>query len=116
MARSTPEAVKAILDAMDWLGLAYDEGPYYQMQRMDRYRAVIADMLDRGLAYRCWMSTAELDELRAAQMAAGEKPRYDGRWRPENARANGLVPPEGVAPVVRFRNPDDGVVAWDDRV
>ena len=63
VARSTPEAVKAILDAMDWLGLAYDEGPYYQMQRMDRYRAVIADMLDRGLAYRCWMTTAELDAL-----------------------------------------------------
>ena len=116
VARSTPAAVKAILDAMEWLGLAYDEGPYYQMQRMDRYRAVIADMLERGLAYRCYMPTTELDALRAVQMAAGHKPRYDGRWRPENARANGLVPPEGVAPVVRFRNPDDGVVAWDDRV
>ena len=116
VARSTPEAVRAILDAMAWLGLDYDEGPYYQMQRMDRYREVIADMLARGLAYRCWMSTAELDELRSRQMAAGEKPRYDGRWRPENVAARGLVPPEGVAPVVRFRNPDGGVVAWDDRV
>ena len=116
VARSTPAAVNAILDAMDWLGLAYDEGPYYQMQRMDRYRAVIADMLGRGLAYRCYMPASELDELRAAQMAAGEKPRYDGRWRPENARGNGLVPPEGVAPVIRFRNPDEGMVAWDDRV
>ena len=116
VARSTPEAVRAILDAMAWLGLAYDEGPYFQMERMDRYRAVIADMVERGLAYRCWMSTAELDELRAGQMAAGAKPRYDGRWRPENVRARGLVPPAGVTPVIRFRNPDEGAVAWDDRV
>jgi len=112
--RSTPEAVKAILDAMAWLGLDYDEGPYYQMQRMDRYRAVVADMVARGLAYHCYMQPAELDALRAAQMARGEKPRYDGRWRPENAA--GLRPPPGVAPVVRFRNPQDGSVAWDDRV
>jgi len=116
VARSTPEAVQAILDAMAWLGLRYDEGPHYQMRRMDRYRAVIAEMLERGLAYRCWMSTGELDALRARQMAAGEKPRYDGRWRPENVAAHGLVPPAGVAPVVRFRNPDGGFVAWDDRV
>ena len=112
--RSTPEAVKAILDAMAWLGLDYDEGPYYQMQRMDRYRAVVADMLARGLAYHCYMPPAELDALRAAQMARGEKPRYDGRWRPENAA--GLTPPPGVAPVVRFKNPLGGSVAWDDRV
>jgi len=112
--RSTPEAVQAILDAMAWLGLDYDEGPFYQMQRMDRYRAVLAEMLERGLAYRCYMSPAELDELRAAQMARGEKPRYDGRWRPENA--GGKTPPAGVAPVIRFRNPLDGSVAWDDRV
>ncbi len=104
--RSTPEATRAIVDAMDWLGLDYDEGPYYQMQRMDRYRAVLADMLARGLAYRCYMPQAELDALREAQQARGEKPRYDGRWRPE--RVQGLTPPPGVAPVVRFRNPDDG--------
>jgi len=114
--RSTPAAVQAILDSMAWLGLDADEGPYYQMQRMDRYRAVIADMLARGLAYPCYTSTEELDALRAAQMARGEKPRYDGRWRPENAAAAGLRPPAGVRPVVRFRNPDDGVVAWDDGV
>ena len=71
VARSTQAAVQAILDAMAWLGLDYDEGPHYQMQRMDHYRAVIADMVERGLAYRCDMSTAELDALRAAQMAAG---------------------------------------------
>jgi glutamyl-tRNA synthetase len=112
--RSTPEAVTAILDAMAWLGLDYDEGPYYQTQRMERYRAVIADMLARGLAYHCYMQPAELDALRAAQTARGEKPRYDGRWRPENAA--GLTPPAGIAPVVRFRNPAAGSVAWDDRV
>jgi len=112
--RSTPAAVQAILDAMAWLGLDYDEGPYYQMQRMDRYRAVLADMLERGLAYRCYMPPAELDELRAAQMARGEKPRYDGRWRPENS--GGRTPPAGVDPVIRFRNPLTGSVAWDDRV
>src|SRR6185295_9085065 len=105
---------QAILDAMAWLGLDYDEGPYYQMQRMDRYRAAIAEMRERGLAYPCYMSTAELDALRAQQMARGEKPRYDGRWRPENSA--GKTPPAGVDPVIRFRNPIDGTVAWDDRV
>jgi len=112
--RSTPEAVQAILDAMAWLGLDYDEGPFYQMQRMDRYRTVLREMLERGLAYHCYMSPAELDELRAAQMARGEKPRYDGRWRPENAV--GRTPPVGVAPVIRFKNPLAGSVVWDDRV
>jgi len=112
--RSTPEAVQAILDAMAWLGLDYGEGPYYQMQRMDRYRTVLREMLERGLAYRCYMPPAELDALRAAQMARGEKPRYDGRWRPENSV--GMTPPAGVAPVIRFRNPLVGSVVWDDRV
>jgi glutamyl-tRNA synthetase len=112
--RSTPEAVQAILDAMAWLGLDYDEGPFFQMQRMDRYRAVLADMVERGLAYHCYMSPDELDALRADQMARGEKPRYDGRWRPETAR--GMTPPAGVAPVVRFRNPTGGSVEWEDGV
>lgn len=112
--RSTPAAVQAILDAMAWLELDYDEGPFYQMQRMDRYRAGIADLLDRGLAYRDYMLPAELDALRAEQMARGEKPRYDGRWRPENA--GGKTPPADVRPVIRFRNPDSGSVAWDDGV
>ena len=114
VARSTPAAVQAILDAMVWLGLDYDEGPFYQMQRMDRYRAVVADMVERGLAYRCYMSPQELDELRAAQTARNEKPRYDGRWRPEHAA--GKTPPPGVAPVIRFKNPIEGTVAWDDKV
>jgi len=112
--RSTPAAVQAILDAMAWLRLDYDEGPFYQMQRMDRYRAVIDDMVARGLAYRDYMTSVELDALRADQMARGEKPRYDGRWRPEHAA--GKVPPPGVRPVIRFRNPDTGTVAWDDGV
>jgi len=114
VARSTTEAVDAILDSMKWLGLDYDEGPYYQMQRMDRYRAVLAAMRARGDAYLCYTTPAELDALRAEQMARGEKPRYDGRWRPENAA--GMSPPPGVEPVIRFRNPPGGSVAWDDRV
>jgi glutamyl-tRNA synthetase len=109
--RSTPEAVQAILDGMAWLGLDYDEGPIHQMQRMDRYREVIAGMLASGNAYRCYMSPAELDALRAEQMARGEKPRYDGRWRDSTA-----TPPAGVAPVIRFRNPLHGSVIWEDRV
>jgi glutamyl-tRNA synthetase len=114
VARSTPEAVQAILDAMAWLGLDYDEGPFYQMQRMDRYKAVLQEMLERGQAYRCYMPPAELDALRTAQMARGEKPRYDGRWRPENAI--GKTPPEDVAPVIRFKNPLSGSVVWEDRI
>ena len=112
--RSTTEAVQAIVEAMAWLGLDYDEGPYFQMQRMDRYRAVLDDMLAQGLAYRDYMTTEELDALRAAQVARGEKPRYDGRWRPENVA--GRSAPPGISPAIRFRNPDDGVVAWDDAV
>ncbi len=114
--RSTPEAVKAILDGMAWLGLHPDEGPFYQMQRMDRYRAVIDDMLAKGLAYRCYCSPAELDAMREQQRAAGLKPRYDGRWRPENVEKKGLVPPDGVKPVIRFKNPTDGAVSWEDGV
>jgi len=112
--RSTPEATQAIVDAMRWLGLDYDEGPYFQMQRMERYRAVLDDMLARGLAYRCYTTPAELDALRAEQTARGEKPRYDGRWRPEIA--GDRRPPPDVAPVFRFRNPLDGVVSWSDAV
>ena len=113
--RSSPEAVQAILDGMAWLGLAPDEGPFYQMRRMDRYRDVIGQMLQAGTAYRCWCSREELDAMRAAQEAAGQKPRYDGRWRPEPGRTL-PAPPAGAPFVVRFRNPQDGVVAWDDTV
>jgi len=112
--RSTEASVQAILDGMAWLNLDYDEGPFYQMQRMDRYREVIAQMLKEGTAYHCYASKEELDELREAQRERGEKPRYDGRWRPENAQ--GKTPPEGVPPVVRFKNPLDGDVSFDDLV
>jgi glutamyl-tRNA synthetase len=113
--RSTPEAVQAILDGMSWLNLDYDEGPFYQMQRMDRYKEVLQQMLDQGTAYHCYTSPEELDTLREAQRARGEKPRYDGRWRPEPGKVLPL-PPEGVKPVVRFKNPLHGVAAWDDLV
>ncbi|HEX5862796.1 MAG TPA: glutamate--tRNA ligase, partial [Casimicrobiaceae bacterium] len=113
--RSTAQAIQAILDGMAWLGLDYDEGPHYQMQRLDRYKAVSDDMLARGLAYRCYMTPQELEALRAEQTKRGEKPRYDGRWRPENLRP-GQTPPAGVAPVLRFKNPQQGSVAWDDQV
>ncbi len=113
--RSTPEAVQAILDGMAWLGLAPDEGPFYQMRRMDRYREVIAQMVEAGTAYRCWCSREELDAMRAAQEARGEKPRYDGRWRPEPGKVL-PAPPADVQPVIRFRNPRDGAVAWDDLI
>ncbi|MCB1960415.1 MAG: glutamate--tRNA ligase, partial [Rhodocyclaceae bacterium] len=113
--RSTPEAVQAILDGMAWLGLDCDEGPFYQMQRMDRYKEVIGQMLAAGTAYHCYMSSEELDQIREAQRARGEKPRYDGRWRPEAGKTL-PPPPEGVQPVVRFCNPTEGVVAWDDLV
>ncbi|MCF8177806.1 MAG: glutamate--tRNA ligase [Sulfuritalea sp.] len=113
--RSTPEAVQAILDGMQWLGLSPDEGPYYQMQRMGRYKEVIAEMLAAGTAYYCYMSREELDALRAGQEARKEKPRYDGRWRPEPGKSLPATP-AGVLPVVRFCNPVEGVVAWDDQV
>ncbi|MBM3364947.1 MAG: glutamate--tRNA ligase [Betaproteobacteria bacterium] len=113
--RSTPEAVKAIIDGMQWLGLQHDEGPFYQMQRMDRYREVIAQMLVEGSAYHCYCSPEEVEAMRTRQRAAGEKPRYDGTWRPEPGKVLPQVP-EGVKPVVRFRNPLDGDVSWDDAV
>ena len=108
--RSTAESVNAILEGMTWLGLEYDEGPFYQTHRFDRYKALIQQLLDEGKAYHCYCSKEELDEMREAQMARKEKPRYDGRCRHRSE------PREGVAPVVRFRNPDDGAVVIDDQV
>ena len=112
--RSTRESTQAILDAMDWLGLDYDEGPFYQMQRLPRYQEVADQLIREGKAYHCYASRDELEVMREAQRARGEKPRYDGRWRPDTAR--GRTPPPGVEPVVRFRNPDDGEVVMDDLV
>ncbi len=113
--RSSQAAVDVIIEGMAWLGLSHDEGPFYQMQRMDRYREVLAQMQAKGLVYPCYMSVADLDALRERQMAAKEKPRYDGTWRPEPGKVLPPVP-EGVKPVLRFRNPQGGVVAWDDKV
>ena len=113
--RSTQESVQAILDGMSWLNLVYDEGPFYQMQRMDRYKEVLRQMLEEGTAYYCFTTPAELDAMREEQRARGEKPRYDGRWRPEQGKVL-PTPPEGIEPVVRFKNPLHGVAAWNDMV
>jgi glutamyl-tRNA synthetase len=115
VARSTQEAVDQIIAALKWLRLDADEGPFYQMQRLARYRAVIQEMLAAGTAYRCYCTPEELDAMREAQRARGDKPRYDGRWRPEPGKTLPPVP-AGQAPVVRFRNPLDGEVRWDDLV
>ncbi len=109
--RSTPESVQAILDGMAWLGLDYDEGPYYQTRRFERYREVIEELLERGDAYHCECSRERLDALRAEQMANRQKPRYDGR-----CRELGLKPAGDGNLAVRFRNPLDGEVSFRDHV
>lgn len=109
--RSTPESVNAILEGMTWLGLDYDEGPFYQTRRFDRYREVLDQLLAEGKAYRCYCSRERLDKLREEQQARKEKPRYDGHCRDLEQ------PPSADAPyVVRFRNPQDGQVVVNDRV
>jgi len=113
--RSTPEAVQAILDGMRWLDLNWEEGPFYQMQRMERYREVIAQLLAEGKAYHCYCSAEEVEAMREVQRARGDKPRYDGRWRPEAGKTLPAIPVD-VKPVVRFRNPLDGQVEWNDLV
>jgi glutamyl-tRNA synthetase len=113
--RSSQEAVDVIIEGMAWLGLNHDEGPFYQMQRMDRYKVVVQEMLDKGLVYPCYMSSEALDALRERQMANKEKPRYDGTWRPEVGKTLPPVP-EGVKPVLRFKNPQGGSVVWEDKV
>jgi glutamyl-tRNA synthetase len=113
--RSTRESVMAILESMEWLGLDY-EGPHSQMDRLERYRMVAEQLIRKDRAYLCYASREELDVLRERQRARGDKPRYDGRWRPENAKKAGLKPPAGVKPVIRFRNPDDGEVTFTDLV
>ena len=113
--RSNQASVDVILEGMAWLGMHPDEGPFYQMQRMDRYKQVLSELQATGQVYPCYMSIEALDALREKQMAANEKPRYDGTWRPEVGKT--LPPiPEGVKPVLRFKNPQEGVVAWDDKV
>lgn len=113
--RSTPEAVDAIIKGMEWLGLHHDEGPFFQTRHMDRYREVVATMLADGTAYHCYCSSEEVEAMRERQRAVGEKPRYDGTWRPEPGKILPPVPADRK-PVVRFRNPLDGDVSWDDVV
>jgi glutamyl-tRNA synthetase (EC 6.1.1.17) len=108
--RSTPEATAAILEGMAWLGLDWDEGPFYQMRRMDRYREVLAQMLAAGTAYHCYCSREEVEAMREDQRGRGEKPRYDGRCRQRTATR------EGVAPVIRFRSPDSGETVVEDLI
>ena len=115
VARSTQESVDQILASMRWLGLDADEGPIYQMQRLPRYQAVAEQLIASGHAYRCYCTPAELDAMREVQRERGEKTHYDGRWRPEPGKRLPAIP-EGVAPVIRFRNPTDGYVAWRDIV
>ncbi|MBA2658740.1 MAG: glutamate--tRNA ligase [Nitrosospira sp.] len=109
--RSTAKSTQAILDGMAWLGLDYDEGPFYQMERLGRYHEVVEQMLRAGNAYYCYASREELDTMREQQRAAGLKPRYDGRWRDSKQ-----TPPAGVKPVVRLKNPLAGVVTFNDLV
>ncbi len=113
--RSTQASVQAILDGMAWLGIDWDEGPYYQMQRMERYKEVVDQLLEEGHAYTCYASKEELDVMREAQKARGDKPRYDGRWRPEPGKTL-PSPPAGVTPVIRFKTPQDGVVTFNDMI
>ena len=115
VARSTQDSVEQIIQAMNWLGLSYDEGPIYQMQRLDRYQAVIDQLIAEGKAYRCYATPEELNEMREAQKARGEKTLYDRRWRPEPGKVL-PTPPEGVKPVIRFANPIEGDVTWNDLV
>ena len=108
--RSTDTAIQQILDGMEWAGLDHDEGPFYQTRRFERYKEVIEEMLAAGTAYRCYCTKEELEQMRAQQIARGEKPRYDGRWR----HRSGVR--EGVAPVIRFKNPLEGEVIVSDVV
>ena len=108
--RSTEEAKQAILDGMQWLGLTWDTGPIYQTERFDRYKELIQQLLDEGKAYKCFMSSEELDAIREAQKERGEKPRYPGTWRDRTDH------PEGQPFVIRFKNPLEGKVVINDHV
>jgi glutamyl-tRNA synthetase len=108
--RSTQAAIDAILEGMQWLGLDWDDGPYYQTQRFDRYKALIQQLIDEGKAYKCFMSSQELDDIREQQKARGEKPRYPGTWRERTDH------PVDQPFVVRFKNPQEGSVVVKDHI
>lgn len=113
--RSTPEAVQAIIDGMSWLGMHADEGPFYQMQRIERYQEIIAQMLENGTAYHCYSTPEEVEAMREKARALGMKPRYDGTWRPEAGKTLPAIPVDRK-PVVRFKCPQEGATSWDDMV
>ena len=113
--RSTPEAVKAIMDSLTWLHFDYDEGPIYQTHRMEHYKKYIDQLIQNDQAYLCYSSKEELETLRESQTKAGLKPKYDGKWRPENGKTLPHIP-DGVKPVFRFKNPLIGSVSWNDLV
>jgi len=109
--RSTQAAIDAILEAMEWLGLSYDEGPIYQTQRLERYRAVAEQMVAAGTAYYAYETKEELEAMREKAMAAGDKPRYNGAYRERNEGFR-----DDPNRVIRFKNPVDGTVVWEDKV
>ena len=113
--RSSQEAVDVILQGMQWLGLDFDEGPFYQTQRLGRYKQVIQQMLNTGLAYYCYTTPEELDAMREAQQLAKQKPKYDGTWRPEPNKTLPAIP-KNIKPVIRFKTPLTGLVTWQDAV
>lgn len=110
-ARSTQESINAILEGMTWLGLDYDEGPFYQTRRFDRYKEVIQQLLDNDHAYHCYCTRNELDVMREEQKTRGDKPRYDGRCRNRTGQ-----PPKDIPSVVRFKTPREGTVVIEDLV
>jgi len=109
--RSTQQSEQAIFDGLNWLGLDWDEGPFFKMKRLDRYKAIGEELLAKGLTYHDYCSKEELEAIREAQLARGEKPRYDRRWRDSKQ-----APPPGRSPVLRFKNPLEGEVTWTDLV
>ena len=113
--RSTPEAIEAIKDGMKWLGLKNDGPIYFQTERLERYTEVINKMLKDGHAYYCYSSKEELDQIREESMKLGNKPKYDGKWRPENNKTLPHIPGD-IKPVIRFKNPAEGSVTWEDLV
>ncbi|MCT7560300.1 glutamate--tRNA ligase [Aliarcobacter butzleri] len=115
LARNSEDAMKAIIDAFDWVGLNYDGEVFYQSKRTDIYKQYIDKLLESGNAYKCYMSKEELDALRASQEAAKQTPRYDGTWRPEPGKELPPVP-AGVEPVIRIKAPTTGTIEFDDGV
>lgn len=114
--RSQPEYTENILEGLRWLGMEWDEGPYFQSERLDLYREAIQKLLDQGLAYRCYCTPEELDEMRTAQKERNEAPRYDNRHRNLTAEQEAAFQTEGRQPVIRFKIEDDQTITWKDLV